>query len=191
MRAHGGFWAGAGISLGLLVALVGWAAAAETIDMEGLNLLQTHARVLNAIDPPFLRIACTPPGGPTPDERFCVNDQPLFDPSKLMVRCPLGGCVVQIDLCLDYTLDGDGAIGVAFFRVAGAVPVPGPDAPVATLPSDATDTHHNRTCVTQFAAGLARGPHAVVVGAGVDNNFSGAAVGITVRSATAVIRVYR
>jgi hypothetical protein len=45
--------------------------------------------------------------------------------------------------------------------------------------------------VTQFAAGLARGPHAVVVGAGVDNNFSGAAVGITVRSATAVIRVYR
>jgi len=82
---------------------------------------------------------------------------------------------------------GDAARAQGFL----AVPVPGPDAPVATLPSDATDTHHNRTCVTQFAAGLARGPHAVVVGAGVDNNFSGAAVGITVRSATAVIRVYR
>jgi len=45
--------------------------------------------------------------------------------------------------------------------------------------------------VTQFAAGLSLGPHAVVVGAGVDNNFSGETVSITVRSATAVIRVYR
>ena len=173
-----------------MVALVGSVAAAETVDLEGLTLLQTHARVLTATAP-LLRIACTPPGGPPPDGRFCVNDQPLFDPSKLMVRCPLGACVVQVDLCLDYTLDGEGAIGVAFFRVDGALPAPGPDTPVNTLPSDAPDTHHNRACVTQFAAGLARGPHAVVVGAGVDNNFSGAEVGITVRAATAVIRVYR
>jgi len=189
MRAHGGFWTTVGIGLGL-VALLGGSAAAETVDLEGLDLQQTHARVLTPTVPP-LTIACTPPGGAPPDGAFCVNDQTLFDPSKLMVRCPALGCVVQIDLCLDYTLAGAGAIGAVFFRVDGTVPAPGPDTPVSILPSDAPDTHHNRACVTQFAAGLSRGPHAVVVGAGVDNNFSGETVSITVRSATAVIRVYR
>jgi hypothetical protein len=104
---------------------------------------------------------------------------------------PVPGCAVQIDLCLNYTLAGAIAIGVVFFRVDGVGPTPGPDAPVTGVPSNAPDANHNRACVTQFAPGLSGGPHTTLVGAGVDNSFSGDPASITVRSATAVIRVYR
>jgi hypothetical protein len=92
---------------------------------------------------------------------------------------------------MDYVLTGGGVVGVAFFRVNDALPSPGPDDPVATVRSVGLDPNHNRVCTTQFASDLPPGSHEVVVGAGVDNNFSGETVSIFVRTATLVIRVYR
>jgi hypothetical protein len=160
---------------------------AETVDLEGLNLQRTVARVLTP-SVPFLTSSCTP--GAPPDVNFCSDEQPLFEPAGLDVTCPGPACVVQVDLCLDYNLVGTGAIGVVFVRVDGAVPVPGPEA-FLMLRSEGLDSNHNLACVTQFARELSRGTHTVVVGAGVDNNFSGETVSITIRWATAVIRVYR
>jgi hypothetical protein len=172
----------AAIAVSMPLAVAVQTSLSATIDLSGLTLRETHARVLTPSD---VEISCTPTGG----DRFCAHSASPFTPADLLVNCGKDACVIQVDLCLDYTLEGTSAIGGVALEVDGAPLTPGPG--FAILPSTGLDPNHNRACVTEFAAGLERGSHTVTGKVGVDNNSSAVAATITVRSATMVVRVYR